>query len=203
MAKITLILLSGLFWVNAFAQQDTLVRAGLLRAYSTLSPGFFMRSSYDDSPYYLHGNLEYYLDRKISLVGESYFDLEAIKKEKWNSNALSFFPSYSPIEFSFSTFLGANFHKAGKKGDLFAGLQPGISLIKLNPLWHSDGIARMGINPLISASLGYNYYFFPFFHFFIQSRYIFGRHLQGYILNLNELRFSAGLGLNLNSRKAN
>lgn len=155
--------------------------------------------AYDDSPYYLHSNLEYYLNRRISLVGETYYDLEAIKKEK--SQSIGWFPVYSPIQYYLSTFLGGNYHWAGKKGDLFAGIQPDIGFIRQSPLYTSDGVVRLGVNPLTSVSIGYNFYFFQLFHFFVQGKYILGKHLQDYEINLMELRFSGGLGFNLNTRK--
>lgn len=185
--------------MTGLAQQISLIRPGLLRAYATLSPRTYWVHSYDDSPYYLHSNLEYYVNRRISLVGETYYDLEAVKKDKLRFSG--WFPVYSPIQYYLSTFLGGNYHWAGKKGDVFAGIQPGIGFIRLNPLYYSDQVVRLGVNPLASLSVGYNFYFFPLFHFFVQGRFIVGRHITGYPINLTELRFSGGLGFNLNTRK--
>ncbi len=58
-----------------------------------------------------------------------------------------------------------------------------------------------GINPLISASLGYNYYLHKNFHFFVQTKIVIGQHFYDQIENLNEFRLSAGLGFNLNTKK--
>ena len=53
-----------------------------------------------------------------------------------------------------------------------------------------------GVNPLLSPVLGYNLYIHKIFHFFIQTRFVFGQHNHDMNKNLSEFRFSAGLGFN-------
>jgi hypothetical protein len=56
------------------------------------------------------------------------------------------------------------------------------------------------VNPLISTAFGFNFYFQRWFHLFGEVRYISGKHLSDATtpLSLNELRFSFGLGWNIN-----
>jgi hypothetical protein len=57
------------------------------------------------------------------------------------------------------------------------------------------------INPVFSNVIGYNYYINNVFHFFVQTRLVLGKHLGYEVKKLNELRFSAGLGFNINAKR--
>jgi len=93
--------------------------------------------------------------------------------------------------------VGLNRHIIYKNHDLYFGLQPGISITKtvFAEIIKTDGV---GVNPVLSPIVGYNYYVYKYFHLFVQSRLILGTHLHGSVQPLHELRVSAGLGLNLN-----
>jgi len=55
-------------------------------------------------------------------------------------------------------------------------------------------------NPLMSEVIGFNYYGDKYFHLFAELRLVQGNHMSTYSKpqSLNELRFSFGLGFNLN-----
>ena len=98
-------------------------------------------------------------------------------------------------------FFGFNYHFTKKNNDLYIGLQPGLSLTKLNETENNLTQSQFGVNPLFSSLIGYNYYVTKFFHFFIQSRLVIGQNNYTIQKNLSEIRFSAGLGFNINSLK--
>jgi len=201
MEKIKLFIVGLLLASGVYAQEESVIGKGLIKTYATLSPGIRLEQSYPDMPYYLHGNLEFYIDKNISIVGETYLDMEAISKEKYDPRRMVIWIQNSPIQFYLSTFFGANYHWTGKRGDFYIGLQPGFGIIELEPYYYRNLDVHPSICPLASLSTGYNYFVSRYFNFFIQGRFLTGRHLYGRELPLTELRFSGGLGFNLNTMR--
>lgn len=181
-----LIFLSLSVSAQTSAEKPPIVRAGLIRAYATLTPSYLF--SQKQAYFYLHGNLEGYLSNKISIAGESYFGLGSIGgKNHFNHNH--------------SVYFGANIHYVNKNNDLFIGLQPGLSVTQLKETETKLSKSTFGFNPLVSISGGYNFYVNKIFHFFVQMRYSYGKHLYDVQTNLGEIKLSAGLGFNLNTMK--
>lgn len=191
MEKMKWLLVVGfwLFLTSLFAQEETIIDKGLIRAQATISPSKML--GFNESRFYLHGNLEGYVSKKVSVTGEAYFDLGSLT-EGQNS-----------FDFNHKLFFGANYHFTRGNSDFYVGLQPGFAITKLNiPTILTIGQnAKTGVNPIFSLPLGYNYYINHFFHFFLQTRLILGQHNYNYAVNLNEFNFSAGLGFNINSTK--
>ncbi|PHR43949.1 MAG: hypothetical protein COA32_15555 [Fluviicola sp.] len=184
---ITTILFASVILLNTTQAQDKpIVRKGLIRAQLTISSATML--DYSESPFYFHGSLEGYLNKKTSLVGESYFYLGNISGES------------TVFDFNHSTFFGGSYHIAQDNGSLYIGLQPGVSFARIKT---QSGQERgdLGISPLFSTVVGYNFFVHRFFHFFVQSRLVLGQHLHNEAISLNELRVSAGLGINLNTFK--
>ena len=155
-------------------------RAGLLKGTLTISPAFMLDSK--SQPFYFQGLLEGYTSDKISFVGEGSFYLGDL--------------SMDPVfRYNNSIFAGFNLHPL-KNGpsDLFIGIQPGISFTKLSQQSAAD---RMGVNPLASFNIGYNYFMNEYFHFFVMGKTIFGKHSTYTVESLNEFRISAGLGFSI------
>jgi len=165
-------------FLNSNAQE--LKRAGLLKTYLTISPGFMLDNA--SQPFYFHANLEGYLNEHISLAGDGYFYLGEL-----NDN--------QSFQYHNSVFAGFNWHplKDGSS-DLFFGVQPGLTFTMLDAQSSSDNI---GINPVASINIGYNYYMNEYFHFFVLGKTIFGQHSTYAFQSLNEIRLSAGLGFGL------
>lgn len=161
-----------------FSQNDSLfVKKGTIKAMATLSPSKIFSKNL--SPFYLHVNLEYYLENKISVSSDAYYFLGDMSKGKTIFN------------FHHSVFFGANYHFINGNNDVYLGLHPGISITELK--YYSQYVS---INPLISITAGYNFYLNKFFHFFIQIRSVYGENT--YIpMRLVDIRISAGLGFNL------
>lgn len=185
--KINLSILASFIVCFAFAQDETLIRPGLLRAQATYSPGFLLENK--TSHYYLHGNIEGYVNNKISIAGEGYFFLT-----NGSTNT-------GDVLYNHSVFFGASYHFAKKMNDFYIGLQPGISITKFANSTFNMIASEQGVNPIFSTLIGYNLYFYKFFHFFVQGRLILGQHNYYPAHSLNEFRLSAGLGFNINTLK--
>ena len=164
------------------------IAPGLIRAQLTLSPSY----SFSDkqSYFYLHGNLEGFLEKNISLAGEAYFSLGNV-----SSNP-------SVYDFNHSIFFGSNIHFTKNNNDIYLGLQPGLAFTRLDAVENSLTSTTIGTNPLFSTVAGYNFYLNRLFHFFIQSRLVIGKHNYDVSKSLSEFRFSGGLGFNINAIKS-
>jgi hypothetical protein len=171
---------------NSFAQENVIIKKGLLRTQSTLSPSYNFTSK--NSYFYLHGAFEAYLESSVSIAGETYYYLGSLD----SGNEL--------FEFNHAVFFGASKHFVSKNNDLYVGIQPGVSITKIRNILESDD-HQIGANPLFSGVMGYNYFVSKYFHFFIEARLIAGQHHYDMYQNLSEARISAGLGLNINSLK--
>jgi hypothetical protein len=179
--KLLFILLVGMLSTNVFSQD--IIKTGLIRAQLTISPSYNLSNK--QSYFYLHGNAEVYLDKKISISGEGYYYLGNLSSNN------------SIFDYNHSCFFGASYHFLKNNNDLYIGIQPGISITKLNEQENNLLSTNTGINPVFSTVIGYNFYVHKIFHFFIQSRLVLGEHNHDMHKNLNEIRFSAGLGFNL------
>jgi len=192
MEKIIQSILIGLLFIfstTASGQDETIIKEGLISGQATISPSKML--DFNESRFYLHGNLEAYLNSKVSLAGEIYYDLGSLT-EGQNS-----------FEYSHKLFFGASWHFTHNNNDLYIGIQPGVSATKLNLISSLpvDAETTTGINPIFSSVLGYNYFVNKYFHFFVQSRIILGEHNYDMHTNLAEFSFSAGLGFNINAKQ--
>ena len=172
---------------NNKAQDAQIIRKGLLRAQGTISTSRML--SVSESNFYLHGNLEGYVSEKISFAGEVYYSLGNISGKN------------SSFDYNHSLFFGSSYHITKKNSDLYFGIQPGVSFTKLKEDAILMDVRHAGVNPLFSSLIGYNFYVNKFFHFFLQSRLVLGQHNFDVHKDLSEIRFSAGLGFNINAIK--
>lgn len=179
----------------AEAQSSDFIRSGLIRSQLTLSPSCLLneRQQY----FYLHGTLEVYTEKNISVAGDSYIFLNTLTN------------SQSRYEYNHSTFFGMNYHFVNHLSDFYVGIQPGCSFTKLSSGNNSSLIiepavpvvTHAGVNPLLSIAVGYNCYIHKYFNLFLQARFVTGQHSYDIQQQLTDLRFSAGLGFNVNTMK--
>ncbi|MES2587703.1 MAG: hypothetical protein V4622_01910 [Bacteroidota bacterium] len=188
--KVILFLVLIFLQKHSFSQEESVIKTGLVRFQLTISPAKMLSSS--NSYFYLHGNLEGYLNENYSLAGEGYFYQGMISKGK------------SEFNFNHSVFFGFSKHFTKGNFDYYIGIQPGFSFTDISSPYPYDNVVKatkMAVNPLFSSVTGINYYVGKFFHFFLQSRLVLGHHNTNAPQNLADLRFSAGLGFNLNTMK--
>lgn len=173
--------------MNSKAEEPPIIRKGLLRAQATIAPAVFFSNK--QAFFYVHGNLEGYVTPTISIAGDAYFSV---------GNTSSAKPVFA---FNHNIFFGAAYHVVRKNNDFYVGLQPGIAITKLAATPEVTHKMKTGVNPVASLVVGYNYYVHPYFHFFVQTRFIAGQHLYDVQKDISEFRFSAGLGFNINAIK--
>lgn len=163
------------------------IHRNLSRTTLTFSTGYLTASKV--SSVYLTGNIEYYTNPFISVRGDGYLFINNLSVPK-NTN------TYVPNQ-NHNLLFGALYHfKTNNHFDPYAGLQPGIALSQSKNNLETSSITA---NPIISPSIGFNYYAKKYAHLFIHARYISGNHLSDarQPMRLNEIRFEFGLGFNL------
>jgi hypothetical protein len=183
--KLSLALILYAIGQEVFSQD--IIRPGLIRAQLTLSASQMLSENH--SNFYLHGSFEGYLNKRLSLSGEGYHYLGNLS------------PGTELFKVNDSFFFGASWHLTKNNSDFYVGIQPGIAIAQLNERENNNNPTHLGVSPLLSSVVGYNYFVNKIFHFFIQTRIASGQHLYDIQKDLTEVRFSAGLGFNLNSRK--
>ncbi len=188
-----------------FSQEESkqFIRKGLIRSQATICPGIMLKENI--STISLHGTLEYYVADNVSLRGDTYFYLQG--KDAYGNN---------PFQINHATFSGLSYHFRTKSHfDPYFTIAPGVTVTQdnsfeacLNSLGPNVTVSfckqtEKSVNPLLSAGFGFNYYFQKWFHLFGEARYIGGKYLSDAPapLSLSELRFSFGLGFNLNLLK--
>ena len=173
---------------------EDIIRKGLVRAQGTISPGWTLKDG--NTNLYLQGDLEYFLQDKVSLKGDiSYFlDTQGDGYLKHNHNL----------------FFGAQYHIPYKRLDAYVGLHPGIGLIQTRNenLTNAEGITEpqtsaMKVAPSVSVATGFNFYVWRHIHFMANVKYIHAKHTAewGETYALDEIRISFGLGWNVNLLK--
>lgn len=188
-------IISLLYCSMSFAQQadGQYIHKHLVRADASIVSGYMF--SENISNVHVNGNLEYYMDNKVSIRGDANYLL--------GSNGLS--NDSIGLKDNVSVMLGAVFHMKTKGYfDPYFILQPGIaytSSFRQNS--SGDPLNKKNypgvITPLASAGLGFNYYFQRFAHLFLETRYIYGQHVSNAPspLSIQEMRITFGLGFNL------
>lgn len=183
------LLILNCFFIKA-QENNAFVDKGLLKATATISPGFMLNHNYTNI--YLSGELEYFLEKNISIRGDGLWYLDS-------QNDIPLLKQNSLVYF------GALYHFSKKKHDLFIGLQPGFSITQPN---NFDSLAKsypIQINPSISLIAGYTFYVWDYCNFFINARYHNTKHINivNSPLKLDEIIISAGLGFQIKTKNKN
>ncbi len=147
---------------------------------------------------FIEGNVEYFLDRRVSIRGDGYFFANHTG-------------DYKPFKIHHSLFTGAMFHKF-TKGDFdpYVGIEVGINYAQATDpyLGGTGSIAVVPVeeatktaSPLFSPLIGFNYFGGKFFHITMHARYIMGNFMDNYnSVSLGEWRISFGLGFNISNK---
>lgn len=187
MEKIGLLLLVLLCADIKSQNEDGFHTKGLLKATSTISPGFMLNQQRTNI--YVNGELEYFAEEKVSLRGDGYWYLGSQQNPdllKKNS----------------AMYWGALYHFRKNQADCFIGFQPGLSITQPvvdEKYYYSDyGIQ---VCPQMSVLAGFTYYVGKYFNFFANTRYVKSSYRNNIHIGLDELRISAGLGFNIHLKK--
>lgn len=166
----------------------------LLIVQATISPGYM---NYKGGLWnsYFHSTLEWCFDNRVSIRsdGSYFFTTQG---------------DYKPFKMNHSLLLGAFYHFPKKKSDFYFGLQPGAALVQQNSYTYNDSTIlnpRMKVAPIITATIGANYFFWKYMNMFVALKYVHGTHISDYgnSISLDELRISAGLGWHIQFTKKN
>jgi hypothetical protein len=163
--------------------QDGFIRDGLFRSQLTLSPSDQLNEQ--KVRFSVHGTLEGYISERLSLAGDTYYDLGG--------------DSDDIFEFNHRFYFGPSMHKSSEGSDFFVGLQPGISIARISGYQPEEQEHEIWVRPMASITAGYNYFFHKHLHFFVHARASFGYHTLDMHQHLTTMSMSTGLGFNINA----
>ena len=173
-------------FVSAQQQDKETIINRLLIVQATISPGIlFYKGGLLNS--YFHATLEWCFDNRVSIRadGSYFFTTQG---------------DYKPLKMNHSLLLGAFYHfPVKKKADFYIGLQPGIACVQQNAYSYNDSSiskTRVKATPLITATIGANYFFWKYMNLFLGLKLVHGTLISQYgkSIPLDEFRISAGLG---------
>lgn len=182
------ILLIGL---NANAQEELYMRQGLIKSTASIAPSTMLNRSVNNI--YLSGFLEYHIEKNISFRGDCYWFVDGKIK---NPTSELF------VRQAMRVYFGPYFHKNVKNWDNYIGLQPGIALMR--PLNEQLDHAPLQASPSFAVHVGSTYFVWKFFNFYVDLAYVSSVY-HGFPTGgqrTDELILSAGLGFQLNTKKA-
>ena len=166
------------------AQDGSSLGLGLLRGSAAISPGFMVKEQ--ASNFYLSGKLEYFIDPRISLRGESFWF-------RGSSDEPALLGQNSQLAF------GPFYHFAKGRSDLAFGFEPGVSFVQ-----PARPIALINEEPLrvvpnVSLCVGYTFTVWEYFHFFLDARYVHASYpgAIGGPIPLDEVIIGGGLGFQM------
>ena len=177
--------------LNGMAQQEMYVRSGLIRSTLTYSPSFMLNN--ETTNYYVTGLLEGYLNKNLSIRSEAHY-LVGGKS-----------PNSSPyFDNSIRASLGIQLHKPINNFDSYLGFMPSFSVSQVKRELDVNGKHPFHFEPSFALKAGVTYYVWKFFNFFAEATYYNTTILGMDRINgrADELMISAGLGFNINSKKA-
>jgi hypothetical protein len=185
--KIILFLSCFVIW-NASAQNDDYIGPGLLATTLTISPSWMLNRA--DVNYNLTGFLEGYLDKRISVRGETHYFVGG-----QNDNPY--------IKFNSRTLFGVQYHINNNNLDGHVGMLPGISLMKINGDINIEGNNTLHIVPTLGLKVGVSYFVGKIFQFFADVTYVRSTAIRtnGFSGKSDELLLSLGLGYNINKKQ--
>lgn len=198
MSKLNLIILFVCFSSLLFAQQENtqFIHKHLMRADASIVAGYLFKENINNV--HVNGSAEYYIDNKVSIRGFASYLLGSSGLTKDSIGLKDFH----------SIYLGGAYHfPTNGHFDPYFIFQPGIgytSSYKAKYIGNPDDNTKVAtyegvLSPIGTAGLGFNYYFQRFAHLFVETRYVYGRHLSPAPspVSLQELRVTFGLGFNL------
>lgn len=170
--------------------QEIYIQPGLLKATATIAPSTMLNR--DVSNIYISGFLEYHLDKKLSLRGESFMFIDGKSKNATNNLF---------VGQGMRTYFGVFYHFNKKNWDQYIGFQPGLTLMK--PLETIELDAPFQACPSFAIHAGSTYFVWKYFNFFVDVAYVHSsyRGLATGTAKTDELILSAGLGFQIQTKR--
>lgn len=173
--------------MHTSAQRIWEERKGCFRGQGNLAAGYLFQQRQVGA--YITGDMDLFFDNRVSMTGSAWYSFAVTRKGE------------AGIRANHAIFGGINYHFT-KKGrfDPYIGLTPGVSLVSVA---YRDGetmrTSSISPVPVISASLGMNYYIGSIFHFFAKVQGVSGQTLGNVHVTtrLEEIKITAGLGWNI------
>lgn len=183
-------MLTFLLWLHSIllVAQTDYIRPGLLKTTATISPSLML--NHDVQNIYLSGFFEVYTDKRISLRGDAMWYVDGER----SSGDLIF-------DRGLRLFYGAFTHINKSNWDVHFGLQPGLTIVQPHVSLNPNRTLQAA--PSVAVHLGTTYYVWKIFHFYFDVSYVKStlRGLNVGSMATDELLFSAGLGLHINTIK--
>lgn len=184
--RFTCVLCLMIFQVSA--QSIDYIRPGMLKSSATISPSTML--SMNRNNIYISGFLEYHLDKKLSIRGESFVFVDENKEVSPYFNT------------GLKTFFGVFYHLNKNNFDQHFGFEPGIAITGVDGDLDMNGKQQYSVTPSFALHAGASYYVWKYFHFFADVSYVRSR-LPSRIsdTNADELIFSFGLGYQIQTKE--
>ena len=167
---------------------------------------FSVGKSPSELKYYLYTSAEWTLTDNVGIEGSVFINLGSSENDLGTLLNSCCATDGGTLDYqTHNLFFGPNYHFFDhKRGDLYAGIHPGLTLFAAPEMtyereWGETGtIAETySVNPAASFHAGAAYYA-RFFHAFVQTRYVMSRNDSfNYSGKFNEFRVALGLGFNL------
>lgn len=172
------------FSMSVNAQSEIYIKKGLVTSYGTFAPSAMLNRG--ESNYYFSGGLALRFADNYSFKGETHYALDGNKEIPY-------------LGFAFRNYFGIQRHWSAGNFDFHVDFMPGFSVLSINN--QSGELITYGKSfvPSLALGTGIRYYIWKYFNFFANATYVKStlnnvRHTSG---KVDELLFSAGLGLNL------
>ena len=167
------------------AQEESYIQPGLLAASLTFSPSTMLNHS--DKNFYASVFAEYMLDKQFSFRSDSYVFLNSESDAPLIQNGLR-------------SYFGIAYHVNKGNWDASLGFQPGITVMNFDA---NSSNLKTSVKPSAALRLGTTYYIWKYFHFFANLSYTRSKMtvIDRGPLQTDELIFSAGLGLQIQTKK--
>ncbi len=162
-------------------------RKGCIRTQGNLAGGYLFSQKIATA--YITGDMDVFVEDRVGVAGSIWASFATNRKNEVGVKA------------NHAVFWGINYHfLKPKRFDPFIGLTPGVGLVRV-VFKNGDAIKQtpFTVVPLVSATLGFNYYVGSIFNFFAKVQGVTG-HVTANMpspVRLEELKFTAGLGWNL------
>jgi hypothetical protein len=173
-----------------------LVLAPCLQAFTQTDKPWRIKSALAFAPGLLTENTQ-----TIQLQGYLGFIHEKIE---WRGESFYFLNSFGDrprFSMNHQLYFGAFYHFSENAFQPYLGFQPGIALSQSSEYGSLNAETqeleyKKALNPVGSVAAGFDLFGEKWFFFFVETRYIFGKHkADTYPVYLDEWRFSFGLGL--------